>query len=168
MKQFRTYYKTLNTLLLDEQYLFAYSKSDGFSHRLLEAEFVVDYDYNYLLELKAFNHRQLTKNESNIFVEQGTLKGLKLKHIENLLSSDFNSLKQKYEYEDLAIADIGSQQIFINLDKTTKYIHILDGLTIDYFETPVEQKLFELNEYLKNLIETKYNNWITKKTNYNL
>ena len=167
MKQLRKYNNELKTILLDEQYLFAYSKSDGFSHRLLGAELVVDYDYNYVLELNAFNHEQITKNESNVFIEKGILKGLMLKHIEKLLSSDFNSLKQLYDYEGLAITDIGSQQIFINLDKTTKYIEILDGLSIECFESQPEKILFELNEYFKSLIVDKYTSWINKKTTHN-
>lgn len=160
MKLFRKYCKERNTIVLDNQYLFAYSKSDGFSERLLSAEFVVDYNYNYVLELDAFNHKHITNNQSNVLTEKGTLKGLELQHIEKLLSADFNSLKQLYDYEHLAITDIGSQQIFINLDKTTKYIQILDGLPIDYFNTQTENILFELNEYFKTLIEMKYSRWI--------
>lgn len=167
LKQFRKYSDELKTILLDEQYLLAYSQFDGFSHRLLRAEFVVDYDYNYVLELKAFNHKRITNNESDVYIEKGILKGLELKHIEKLLSSDFNSLRQLYDYEGLAITDIGSQQVFINLDKTTKYIEICDGLSIDCFESKTEKILFELNEYFKSLIEDKYTDWTKKRTTHN-
>ncbi len=167
MKQFRKYSKELDTILLDEQYLFAYCKSDGFSHRFLRAEFVVDYDYNYTLELEVFENKKIMKNESEVYVKLGILSGLELEYIENLLSSDFDSLKKLYNYEGLSLTDIGSQQIFINLNKTTKYIEILDGLSTDYFENQSERILFELNEYFKNIIESKYSNWINKKTTHN-
>ncbi|MCT4665953.1 MAG: hypothetical protein N4A45_12050 [Flavobacteriales bacterium] len=162
MKQIRKFDKEQNTILLDDQYLFAFSCSDGFSHRLLSAEFVLDYDYNYTLELSAFQHSKLTSNNSDSFVEKEQLNGKKLELVEGLLSSNFNSLKQEYTCEGLAITDIGSQQIFINLDKKTKYIHIINGLPIEYFSTDTEKKLFQLNEYFKELIQVKYQKWITK------
>jgi hypothetical protein len=162
LKQFRIFDKELNTLLLDSKYLFAYSNNDGFSNRLLTTEFVLDYDYNYTLELNAFQHDKITNNNSNSFVEKEKLKGRVLELIEGLLSSNYNSLKQAYNYEGFEISDIGSQQIFINLDKKTKYIHVSDGLPIDCFHTVAEKKLFELNEYFKELIEKKYTKWLTK------
>ncbi|WP_299163180.1 hypothetical protein [uncultured Tenacibaculum sp.] len=162
MKQFRKFDKELNTILLDDKYLFAYSKGDGFSHGLLSAEFVLDYEYNYTLELNAFQHNKITNNNSNSLIEKEKLTGRELELIENLLSSNYNSLKQEYDYEGLCITDIGSQQIFINLDKKTKYIHISDGLPIECFKTIAEKKLFELNEYFKEFVETKYTKWIAK------
>ncbi len=160
MKQYRSYDKELNTILLDDQYLFAYSNFDGFSTRNLNAEFFVD--YNYTLELSAFKHKKITKNNSDNFIENGILNELSLEYIEKLLSTDFNSLKQKYQYEGFATTDIGSQQILINFDKITKYIDILDGLPIEFFKTPAEEKLFQLNEYFKEFIEIKYKNWIVE------
>ncbi|WP_430413234.1 hypothetical protein [Kordia sp.] len=124
--------------------------------------FVVGYNYNYTLELSAFDHEKITKNNSDNFVEKGNLIGERLELIETMLSSNFTALKQEYHYEGLAITGIGSQQIFINLDKITKYVHILDELPIEYFKTPVEKKLFEFNEHFKTFIELKYKNSITE------
>ncbi len=162
MEQFRRFSEERNRILLDEKYLFAYSKSDGFSNRLLSAEFVIDYEYNYVLELLAFQHNTLTKNNSDTLIENGKITGKELKYIEDLLSADFNSLKRIYDYGGLSIDDIGSQQFFINLDKITKDIHIIDGLAIEYFKTEVEILLFNFNEYMKNSIEKKYEHWIAK------
>lgn len=150
----------LNSRILDKQYLFAYTKGDGFTHRLLKADFAVDYEYNYRLELSAFQHTGITKNNSDQFIENGKLGDKEIEILESLLFSDFNTLKGEYEYENLDITDIGNQCIFINLDKVTKKINIQDGLTIEYFETTAERKLYELNEYFKELIEMKYENWI--------
>ncbi|MCB9034023.1 MAG: hypothetical protein H6553_09310 [Chitinophagales bacterium] len=160
MKQFRKYSEEHNTILLDAQYLFAYCFSDGFSRRSLSADFLVNYNYNYVLELNAFDHQKITKNNSDCYIEKGILKGRILELIENLLASDFNTLQQEYKEENFAICDIGSQQFFINLDSITKYIHITDGLPVDYFKSSTEKKLYKLNKYFKALIETRYNNWI--------
>jgi len=160
MKQFRKFDEKLGTITLDKQYLFAYSKDDGFSSRLLNADFTLDYEYNYTLELCAFQHKTITNNNADCLIEKGKLTGKNLELIESLLSSDYNTLKKKYEHKGLVVTDTGIQQIFINLDKATKYIHILDGLPIECFETPVEKKLYELNEHFKELIEAKYKYWI--------
>lgn len=162
MKQFRKFSEELNTILLDEKYLFAYSLSDGFTERLLRAEFVLDYNYNYTLEISAFKHQHITKNKSDKLIETSQLNGPLLEHIENLLSSDFNSLNQKYDHEGLAIMDIGMQQIFINLDKTTKYIEIMDDFPEDCFESPTEKILHELNEFFKHLVQQKYEDWVVE------
>ena len=145
---------------MDEQYLFAYTHSDGFSGRLLNADFVIDYDYNFTLELSAFSHRNKTKNNSNQFIETGQISEITRTHIENLLSADFNSLKKEYTPNELAITDAGMQQVFINLDKITKYIYILDGYPKSCFKTHTEQLLYALNEYFKIRIENTYQNWL--------
>lgn len=150
--------KELKTVILDEQYLFAYSKTDGFSHRLLNADFAVDYEYSYTLELRAFQHKRITNNNSDHFIENGKLGNKEIELIENLLSSGYNSLKRGYDYKGLAITDIGNQQILINLNKTTKRIYIESGLPFECFESTAERKLYELNEYFKELIEIKYEN----------
>ncbi|MGS2727972.1 hypothetical protein ACU8DI_15305 [Psychroserpens sp. BH13MA-6] len=144
---------------MDENYLFAYSCGDGFSSRGLTFEYLVDYDCNYELELSVNAHEKKTKNNSDKIIEKGVLAGDELLLIEKLLSSDYNSLKQIYDYEGLDITDIGIQQIFINLDKTTKYVEILDGLPIECFESEVELLLFELNKYMLNKSEIMYENW---------
>jgi hypothetical protein len=149
-------------VLLDEKYLFAYLKSDGFSERLLNATFLMDYNYNYVLEFNAFSHDKITINQSDNFIEKGTIEGTELKFIETLLSADYHSLKRSYDYEGLSIDDIGSQSIFINLDEITKDIHIISGLAIENFKTEVEKLLFNFNEYMKSSIEMKYDNWIAK------
>ena len=163
MEQYRQYDEERKTLTLDEQYLFAYHKGDGFSHRLLNADFLLDYEYNYTLKLEAFQHKRITTNKSDFLIEKGQLEGKELEFIENLLSADYDNLKKGYDYDGLSITDIGMQQVFINLGKKTKYVWIMEGLSIESFKTPVEKKLYELNEHFKELIETKYNKWI----NYN-
>lgn len=162
MKQFRKFSEEHNRLLLDEEYLFAYSMFDGFSGRLLNAEFVVDYAYNYVLELKAFQHSKITTNKSDVLVETGKIEGRELKYMEDLLSGDFNTLKRIYDYEGLSIDDIGSQQFLINLDTITKDVHVSDGLSCECFKTDIELLLFDFNEYMKTLIESKYESWIRK------
>lgn len=160
MKEFVKFDKELGTALLDEKYLFGYHKVDGFSHRLLSADFALDYDYNYTLRLKAFQHEAITTNNADFFIEEGKPTAKTIKLIESLLSSAYHTLKKEYVYEGLAITDIGMQGIGINLDKKTTFINIEDGLPIECFETPAEKKLYELNEYFKELIEKKYKNWL--------
>lgn len=160
MEQFRKFNEKLNKIILDEKYLFSFSSFDGFTERLLGAELLVDYDYNYELELSAFNHEKKTKNNSNSIIEKGKLPNKILQYLEDLLLSDYLSLKSNYDFETFDITDIGCQQYLFNLEKTTTNIHIIDGLPEEYFVSITEKKLFEFNNYLKKQIENKYQNWI--------
>ena len=163
LEQFRKFDEKHNRLLLSDEYIFAYTKSDGFSHRLLSGEFVVDWQYNYKLRLSAFQHHEITSNNSDVLLEAGILEGDKLERFEQFLGIDFAKIKQIYDFETFEVSDIGGQQFLINIDRITKHIGIIDGLTNSYFETPAEQILFDYNEYLKSLIENKYEKWLMKK-----
>lgn len=160
MEQFRYFNKEQNKIILDEKYLFAFTKSDGFTERLLTAEFVIDFNYEFTLELEASNHNKKTKNFSNTIIENGTITYEILNYFENLLESDYLTLKTVYNFETFSIDDIGGQQYLINLEKSTTNITIVNELPKTYFNTASEKILFEFNEYLKTWVELKYQNWL--------
>ncbi|OYU79011.1 MAG: hypothetical protein CFE23_15990 [Flavobacterium sp. BFFFF1] len=160
MEQFRKLDNVLNKILLSDKYLFAYTTTDGFTERLLGAELVVDYDFNYKLELRAFDHVKKTKNNSDTIMESGVLPKKIMEYLENLLHSNYLSLKSNYDYETVFISGTGMQQYLLNLEKTTTNIHITDGLPEEYFKTDTEKLLFNFNAFLKKYVEDKYNNWL--------
>ena len=162
MKQITKFNEEENRIILDDKYLFAFNKFDGFTERLLVAQLTINYDYEYTLELSAFQHEKKTRNNSNFFSENGTLSGQLLIYLERLLESDYLTLKEIYDYETFQILDIGSQKYLINLEPKTTKIGIIDGLPEEYFKSNPEKILYEFNEFLKNWIEEKYTNWIEK------
>jgi hypothetical protein len=162
LEQFRKYNKEEDRIILDDKYLFAFTKSDGFNDRLLGAELVISYDYEYIFELNAFNHEKITNNNSNSLFLEGTVSGELLKHFENLLNAEYLKLKRYYDYETFIIDDIGGQQYLINLDEKTTNIHIVDGLPEEYFKSETEKILYKFNCFLKNWCDQEYHNWINK------
>lgn len=148
-----------NMVTLNSDYIFSYSKYDGFCERLLAAELLVDYDFNFIFQMKAFEHEKLTHNNSDFFLERGELSGKIFEYFEKLLYSDVKGLKQNYHYITFDISDFGSQKFLINLDQGIE-VDIREGLTLEYFETETELLLFEFNEYMKNWIEEKYKAWL--------
>ncbi|MFM2387561.1 MAG: hypothetical protein RL660_2318 [Bacteroidota bacterium] len=159
MEQFRKFNEKLNKIDLDEKYFFAFTNTDGFTPRLLQAQLVVDYDYNFELELSAFMHEDKTVNKSNSITEKGKLPKQLLQCLEDLLMSDYLSLKSNYDFETFIITGTGHQQYLFSLEKTTTNIDIVDGLPEEYFQSISEKKLFAFNEYLKELTANKYQNW---------
>ena len=160
MEQFRKYDAEEDRIVLDSKYLFAFTKTDGFSERLLRAQLLINYEYEYNLELKAFQHERKTNNHSDYSTEKGMVTGKLLDHFERLLLSDYLTLKKYYDFVTLQITDVGQQQYLINLEPKTVNINILDGLPEEYFKSETEKILYEFNEFLKNWIEEKYQYWI--------
>lgn len=144
---------------LNGGYIFSYSKYDGFCERLLAAELLVDQNFNFILQMSAFEHEKITKNDSGFFQESGELSGKIFEYFEKLIDLDVKGLKQKYDHITFDICDRGSQQLLINLDQGIE-VSIVDELPLEYFKTETELLLFEFNEYMKNWIEEKYLTWI--------
>lgn len=162
MEQIAKFNEKENRIILDDKYLFAFSKYDGFTERLLRAQLTINYDYEYNLELSAFQHERKTRNKSSFFTEIGTLSGQLLTYLESFLESDYLTLKEIYDYETFQILDIGSQQYLMNLEPKTTKIGIIDGLPVEYFKSDTEKILYKFNEYLKDWVEEKYRNWLDK------
>ncbi len=155
----RRYDENLKRIILNERYLFSFLTHDGFSHRSLRVEFLVDYDYNMTVFLSC-NKPSLNENNYEIFKESSEEKASPelIVLFESLLATNYKQLKNGYDYETLAISNIGAQQLLINFDSPTINVHILDGLPEIYFQTPAEKQLFLFNEYMKHLALTKYHN----------
>ncbi|WP_278379511.1 hypothetical protein [Chryseobacterium arthrosphaerae] len=151
--------KDKKLVTLNSGYIFSFSKYEGFSYRLLAIEFLIDDDFNYLLQMSVAEHEDKAKNNSDLFQEKGRVPEKILDYLEILLDSDFKSLKQNYNFSDYDISDIGSQQFLINMDEGIE-VNIKEGLPVEYFETDVELFLFEFNEYMKKWVEEKYEAWI--------
>ncbi|UEQ76151.1 hypothetical protein J8N07_21390 [Chryseobacterium arthrosphaerae] len=151
--------KDKKLVTLNSGYIFSFSKYEGFSYRLLAIEFLIDDDFNYLLQMSVAEHEDKAKNNSDQFQEKGRVPEKILDYLEILLDSDFKSLKQNYNFSDYDISDIGSQQFLINMDEGIE-VNIKEGLPVEYFETDVELFLFEFNEYMKKWVEEKYEAWI--------
>lgn len=153
MEQFRRFDHNLKKIILDDNYAFAFSHFDGFSERLLHVELTIDWGYNHVLEVSYFDRKY---RDLPPYREEGVLPPEIRTFFDQLIESDFLSLKDTYDYGLDGITDIGSQRYLINLNKTTKNIEILDGLPENCFETPTEKLLYRFNEYMKNLVEEKY------------
>lgn len=153
--------KDKKLVTLNSGYIFSFSKYEGFSYRLLAIEFLIDDDFNYLLQMSVAEHEDRAKNNSDLFQEKGRVPEKILDYLEILLDSDFKSLKQNYNFSDYDISDIGSQQFLINVDEDIE-VNIKEELPVEYFETDVELFLFEFNEYMKKWVEEKYEAWILK------
>lgn len=145
---------------LNSEYIFAYSQSDGFTWRLLKATFLVDWEFNYTLKLKAFNHEVLTKNGSNIIELSGQLSDEKLTKLESFLSLDVSQLKEMYQAEGLYMSDRGSEYFKINLDVKTKSVVFFDQLPIEEFVSDIEKKTFLYKKYLMEWVEEVYLDWL--------
>jgi hypothetical protein len=70
---FRKFDEQKQKVLMDEQYLFAYSCFDGFTHRLLMAHFVVDYDYRCKIEVFANDIRTNRAEKKTFYKEYDTV-----------------------------------------------------------------------------------------------
>ncbi|WPO83632.1 hypothetical protein SD427_04650 [Chryseobacterium sp. JJR-5R] len=110
--------------------------------------------------MTAFQHEKITKNKSDFFMEQGKLTGKIFNYLERLLDSEYKTLHQDYSPVHLAVTDSGNQMFILNFDKEFLNINIMDGYPRAYFETDAELLLFEFNEYLKNWVEKKYQDWL--------
>lgn len=148
-----------NRVTLNSDYIFSYSKYDGFCERLLAAELLIDHDFNFIFQMSAFEHEKITKNNSNFFQERGELSGKIFDYFEKLIDLDVKGLRQDYNYITFDISDFGSQRFLINLDQGLE-ISIRDGLPLGCFETETELLLFEFNEYMKAWVEEKYQAWL--------
>lgn len=139
---------------LDEKYAFAFSHYDGFSHRLLKAQLKVTWDCHYVLEMNFFESRH---NSKFPYCEEGRIETNILQFFERLMECDYTSLKDTYENKGFFVTDIGSQIFLLNFERATSRIVITDGLPVEYFEAKAERLLYDFNEYLKNMIEDRYN-----------
>lgn len=142
--------KDKNILVLKGDYIFSYTKFDGFCERLLGAEMLIDHDFNYIFQMEAFQHEKITINKSNFFIENGRLPEGIFTYLEQFLESDFQNLNESYEEKSFVMTDVGRQFFTINFDSQTfKRVEIINGLPIEYFQNETELLLFEFNEYLK-------------------
>lgn len=142
MKKVRTYDDKKALIQLDKDYFFCYSINNGFSFNLHSADLVIDYGFNYTLQLNAF---------SKIYpLETGIIPNTVQDYLEKLIDMDYNNLSQIYDpYYPMSISDIGGQQLLINLDNDTTNISIIEGVASSNFPSPTEQLIYQLNEYLK-------------------
>ncbi|MCJ8155448.1 hypothetical protein MKJ01_16950 [Chryseobacterium sp. SSA4.19] len=81
-------------------------------------------------------------------------------YLENLLNSEYKDLRQNYYPAQLAVTDSGNQTFILNFDTEFLNVNIINGYPKVCFETKAELLLFEFNEYLKNWVETKYQDWL--------
>lgn len=146
-------------IILTPDYIFSFDTSDGLGERLLGAELLVDHDFNYIFHMKAFRHGKITKNTSDTYTEEGKVPEAIFNYLEKLMDSDYQSLKQIYEYVTFSMTDTGSQTFLMNWTKPL-YISITEGLPQEFFVSESEQLLFNFNQYLKKWVEEKYRNWL--------
>lgn len=50
---------------LNSDYIFLYSKYDGFCERLLAAELLIDHDFNFIFQMSAFEHEKIKTNNAD-------------------------------------------------------------------------------------------------------
>jgi len=148
-----------NTFTLNSDYIFSFDTSDGFSERLLGAELLIDHDFNYNFQMKAFRHEKITKNGSDVYTEEGKVPEAIFNYLEKLMDSDYQSLKQIYDNVTFCMTDTGSQTFLMSWTKPL-YISITEGLPQEFFVSESEQLLFNFNQYLKKWVEKKYRSWL--------
>ncbi|MFN8282812.1 MAG: hypothetical protein U0U67_06325 [Chitinophagales bacterium] len=156
MEQIVTLNHKSKNLDLTDKYLFALLFSDGFTSRLLSAQYTIDWNYNYTLEMESFECRN---NKIPAYLESGRISDDIHGFLEQLIESDYNSIATLYIYDNLFVNDIGSQNYFLNFDAETINITILNGVDRSKFKTQPEVLLFNFNQYLTKMIEEKYNIW---------
>jgi len=148
--QFRKFDNEKQKVLLNKEYLFAYSADDGFSERLLHEEIIIDFEYRCIVKVRAFN-------KMPFYRELETIPEPISSYMEQLLNSDYNSLKSYYDYITFGIDDIGGSQLLINIDIETMETGVLNGLPNSYFETPVDKLLYAFNMYMREFFVKIYN-----------
>jgi len=156
----RKFNEEKNIITLDCKYIFSFLRSDGFNERLLNAELLIDHNFDYTFQMAAFQHEKITKNKSDFFIEKGRLTGKIFNYLERLLDSEYKTLHQDYSPAHLAITDSENQMFILNFDTESLNVNIIDGYPKSCFETDAELLLFEFNECLKNWVETKYQYWL--------
>ncbi|MET7037833.1 hypothetical protein [Elizabethkingia miricola] len=156
----RMFNEEVGLVILDENYVFNYIYSDGFNERLLRADFVVDYQFNYRLKLEAFMHTTLTKNKSSYIIYEGKLDEENKKRIEDIIYGDYKNLKSVYNYEYFVMTDVEQQLLLFNIDHNTTNVFIEGNLPEEYFSTTIEKQLFCFNNNLKKKIERLYTDWL--------
>jgi hypothetical protein len=155
----RRYDDSLKKIILNEEYLFAFLTTDGLSHRQLWAEFLIDYDYNLVLNFSCdlpTSKEYVFKEFSETITEKASSEIIYL--LEDLLNSDYLELNEYYDFQTFQVDDIGGQQFLINFHSPTFNIHIVNGLPGEHFKSATERKLFQFNKFLLKIVETKYQN----------
>jgi hypothetical protein len=162
--EFRRFDPEKQKLVLKEDYLFVFGKFDGFTYRLLNVDFIVDHDYNYIMIINSSDRPySYTQDTFHLKIEGKVTNHLQNK-IKQLLHMNLPNLKEFY-YHDTYTASGGSiVSCYINNGKHNVHVIIQDDHTINDFELKVEKHLFRLSEELYQWMEELYETLLNVST----
>ncbi|WP_196893569.1 hypothetical protein [Aureivirga marina] len=148
-----------NKINLDSNYVFAYSKSDGFTCRLLQGEVLIDFNYNFYMKISIFHHDNFPNSNKKNHEIKGKLDGELLKLFENFIYSDYLNLNEFYDYENFMVSSTERHQILVNLEKDTTKVSLYMNLKCFSIDSDEKKHLINLINYMNNWIESIYENW---------
>jgi hypothetical protein len=145
-----------DAILREQDYIYVFHKSDGFSRRLLHANLIVDSQFKYQLQLKSFEYHPATGKRLKLFLAgnlpvnliQGLKYLLRIKKLGNRIKHGYGQYNSDAEKNLLLIKYENS------IIRTA--IHVLD---VEKFEqkAPVSDKaIVELYQLTEDWIEQIY------------
>ncbi|MDH4472479.1 MAG: hypothetical protein QE487_07705 [Fluviicola sp.] len=156
--EFRRFDEEKQKRVMKDDYLFAFGKFDGFTHRLLNVDFIVDHDYNYIMIIHSFD-RPYSYSQDTFYLK---IEGKVTNHLQNkikqLLHMNLANVKESYHHTTFSASGMGALICHINNGKENICVTIEDQHTIDDFELKVEKHLFrllnEIDKWVEELYET--------------
>ena len=148
-----------NKIILDSNYVFAYSKSDGFTCRILQGVFLIDFNYNFEIKISIFHHDNFPNSNKKKHEIKGKLDGELLKLFENFIYSDYLNLNEFYDYENFVVSSTERHQILVNLEKDTTKVSLHMSPKSFSIDSDEKKHLINLINYMNNWIESIYENW---------
>lgn len=158
MQQFRTYDEEQERLLLDPNYFFACSYYDGFSADLVSISCLVDYAFNYELQISQFQQLPYTT--------KGVLPVVLQEHLWTLMLGNCQLLKPQYGAVHEGISShYSSYQYLVNFETRTSHIILLDQPSPALFEAKEEQLLYQMHLFIRDWFSQLYQTWAGKALN---
>lgn len=154
--EFRRFDPEKQKLVLKDDYLFAFGKLDGFTHRLLKLDFIVDRDYNYIMIINSSDRPYSYSQDTFCLKIEGKVSNHLQNKIKQLLNMNLPNLKEFYYHNTYTSSGGSIVSCHVNNGKQNVQVLIQDHHTINDFELKVEKHLFRLSEELYLWLEELY------------
>ncbi|WP_128331686.1 hypothetical protein [Apibacter sp. HY039] len=143
---------------LHEDFIMAFRYSDGFTERLLSADFFIDKNFKLLCYLGSFDKfKDSTEHGLHFVIET---------HLPNDIRQLVSSLmKEKYDFEKFVMTDMPDVQVYLKSGVDTKSVYInyiMLSDTDDILEFMSEKKLFKLTSKIVGWINDCYESLVKK------
>lgn len=145
-----------DTILKEQDYIYVFHKSDGFSRRLLHANLIVDSQFKYQLQLRSFEYHPATGKRIKLFLAGNLplnlIQGLKylcrVKKLGNKIKHGYGQYSSDAEKNLLLIKHENS------IIRTS--IHVLDVEKFEQKATVPAKAIVELYQLTDDWIERMY------------